>query len=129
MDLQSLSLVQKLRLRLNWQQGGRLANERFQRQRRLDFWAVTSRADYTYQWGKLRAVPQFKFLLLRLQDQEADQALRSEYRVIPILKLRYPLMSRTVLQAGVQGWGPVPYRLENRTQGRESLEQRTMVVT
>ncbi len=125
----TLNLVQKLRLRLNWQQGGRLANERFQRQRRLDFGAVVSRADYTYQWGKLRVVPQFKFLLLRLQDHEVDQALRSEYRVIPILKLRYPLMSRTVLQAGVQGWGPLPYRLENRSQKRESLEQRTMVVT
>ena len=125
----TLRLVQKLRLRLNWQQKGQLANDRFQRGRRLDFWAVTSRADYTWRWGKLRAVPQFKFLLLRLADQDTDVVLRSEYRVIPILKLRYALMSRTVLQAGVQGWGPLPYRLEDHIRKRESLELRTAVFT
>ena len=125
----TLRLVQKLRLRLNWQQQGQLANDRFQRGRRLDLWAVTSRADYTWQWGKLRVVPQFKVLLLRLADQEAGVDLRSEYRVIPILKLRYALMNRTVLQAGVQGWGPLPYRLEDRIRKRESLEQRTAIFT
>ena len=125
----TLNWVQKLRSRVNWQQGGRLANDSFQRQRRLDFWTVTSRVDYTWQWGKLRVVPQFKFMLLRLQDQEADLALRSEYRMIPILKLRYPLMSRTTLQVGAQGWGPLPYRLKDRTEKRNSLEQRTAVVS
>ena len=125
----TLNLVQKLRLRLNWQQGGRLYNGRFQRERRVDFWSVVSRVDYTYQWGKLRVVPQFKFLLLRLKDQQADQVLRSEYRVIPILKVAYPLMSRTTLQAGLQGWGPLPYRVENRTQKHESFKQRTTIVS
>ena len=49
--------------------------------------------------------------------------------MIPILKLRYALMSRTVLQAGVQGWGPLPYRLEDHIRKRESLELRTAVFT
>ncbi len=125
----TLNLVHKLRLRLNWQQGGRLANARFQRARRLDFWTMVSRADYTWDVGKLSLTPQFKFLLLHLKDQKADRSLRTEYRVIPILKLSYPLMSRTVLQAGFQGWGPVPYRVENRTQKRESFKRRTAMVT
>ncbi len=125
----ALNTVHKVRLRLNWQQGGRLSNGLFQRQRRLDFWAWTSRADYTWQWGRLRAVPQFKFLLLRLIDREDQRVLRSEYRVIPILKLRYALMSRTELQMGVHGWGPLPYRLADRTERRNSLEQRTAVIT
>ena len=73
--------------------------------------------------------PQFKFLILRLEDREADQRLRSEYRVIPILRLRYPLLRRTTLQAGVQGLGPVPYKVEVRTDGRSSFEQRTAFVT
>ena len=56
-------------------------------------------------------------------------ALRSDYRMIPILKLRYPLTSRTTLQVGAQGWGPLPYRLNDRTEKRNSLEQRTAVVS
>ena len=124
-----MHLVQKLRLRYNWQQGGRMASGLFQRQRRLDFAAWTSRGEHAWQWGKLRLVAQFKFLLLRLADQGGGQVLRSEHRVIPIVKLRFPLMPRTVLQAGVQGWGPLPYRLEDRTERRNSLEQRTAVIT
>ncbi len=125
----TLNLVQKLRLRLNWQQGGRLPNDRFQRQRRLDLWSVVSRMDYTWRWGKLKVTPQFKFLFLRQKDHAAGRVLHSEYRIIPILKLRYPLMSRTVLQAGTQGWGPVPYRVKNRTLRRENFEQRSTFVT
>ncbi len=126
---QALHLVQKLRLRFNWQQGGRLASGLFQRQRRLDFGAWTSRTGHSWQWGRLRLDAQFKFLLLRLADQGGDQVMRSEYRVIPILKLRYLLMQRTSLQAGVQGWGPLPYRLADRSERRNSLEQRTAVIT
>ena len=124
-----LNLVQKLRLRLNWQQGGRLASDRFQRQRRLDLWSVVSRMDYTWRWGRLTVTPQFKFLMLRQNDHEAGRVLYGEYRIIPILKLRYPLMSRTVLQAGTQGWGPAPYRVKNRTLRRENFEQRSTFVT
>ena len=124
-----LHLVQKLRLRLNWQQGGRLANGLFQRQRRLDFWTWVSQVEYGLHWGKFSLKPQFKFLVLRLADQGAGSVLRSESRVIPILKLRYRLMTRSALQVGVQGWGPLPYRLADRTEKRNSLELRTAVIT
>ena len=125
----TLNLVQKLRLRLNWQQGGRLPNDRFQRRRRLDLWSVVSRMDYTWSWGRLTVTPQFKVVLLRQNDHEAGRVLHGEHRIIPILKMRYPLMSRTVLQAGTQGWGPLPYRVNNRTLRRENFEQRSTFVT
>ncbi len=125
----TLNLVHKLRLRLNWQQGGKLANGLFQRHRRLDFWALVSRADYTWRWGGLALTPQFKLLFLHHADREANRPLLSEHRVIPILKLKYPLMSRTVMRAGVQGWGSFPYRVVNRTLRRESFEQRITFVT
>ena len=125
----TLNVVHKLRLRLNWQQGGELANGLFQRRRRLDFWALVSRADYTWRWGGLKVTPQFKLLFLRHEDRETDRVLRSEDQVIPILKLKYPLMSRTVLQAGTQGWGSLPYRVVNRALRRENFEQRTTFVT
>ena len=47
----SLNLVHKLRLRLNWQQGGGLPGGTSQRARRLDYWTLVSRADYTWQLG------------------------------------------------------------------------------
>ncbi len=134
----TLHLVQKLRLRLNWQQGGQLPAGLSQRQRRLDYWTVVSRADYTWYWGRLSLTPQFKFLLLRLVDQDSDRlasgeytgrTLRSDYRVIPIFKLAYPLLSRTTLQAGLQGIGPLPYRVEDLVRERNSFERRTAFVS
>ena len=120
---------QKLRARFNWQQGGALYNKTFQKERRLDFWTSVSRLEYTHRWGKLSVTPQYKFMFLRLRDQERGSNLLSEIRSIPILRIEYPLMSRTSLQAGFQGIGPFPYRLKDDTADRNSYEQRTAFVT
>ena len=125
----ALNLVQKLWVRFNWQQGGALPGGRVQRERRLDHWSAVSRADYTHRWGRLRLQPQLKFMLLRQVDQRAGRNLRSEYSLIPIVRLEYPLMPRTALQAGVQGAGPWPYRFEDRANERNTFTRRTAFVT
>ena len=125
----TLNLVQKLRLRINWQQGGRLHNGLFQRQRRLDHWTGVSKVDYTWHLGKLSLQPKFKFIFLRFVDQEADQIVRSEFELIPIVQLTYLLMRRTTLRAGVQGLGPLPYRFEDRAREHQSFERRTLTAT
>ena len=133
----TLRLAHKLRLRLNWQQGGSLPGGNKQRERRLDLWTVVSRADYTWHWGRLNVQPQFKFMLFRLVDQDADRqpdgtyasrALTSEFSTIPILRLECPLMSRTLLQVGFQGLGPLPYRFKDKVRERQSFERRTAFV-
>ena len=121
----SLELVQKLRGRFNWQQGGKLHGSIFQRQRRVDFWTSASRIQYVWRWGKLTVTPQYKFMLLRLVDRERDVRLQSELRSIPILRVEYPLLTRTHLRIGFQGLGPVPYRRRDDTSKRNSFEQRT----
>ena len=68
-------------------------------------------------------------MFLRLRDQERGSDLLSEIRSIPILRIEYPLMSRTSLRAGFQGIGPFPYRLTDDTADRNSYEQRTAFVT
>ncbi len=134
----TLQVVQKARLRLNWQQGGPVHPGIVQRERRLDLWTWVSRMDYTYRWGKLKVVPQYKFMLFRLVDQDADRrpddtyesrALRFETRSIPLLRLEYPLLARTTLRVGVQGLGPWPYRVEDRVRGAQNFERRTAFVT
>ena len=134
----ALKLAQKLRLRLNWQQGGELHSGLFQRGRRLDSWTVVSQVQYTRHLGRLRVVPQFKFMLLRLVDQGTDRPgegsygsrrLYSELRTIPILRLEYPLLPRTAFLAGIQGWGPLPYRVDDQVRERNGFEQRTAFFT
>ena len=136
--LSGLELVQKLRLRINWQQGGRLANAIQQRRRRLDFWATVSRAQYTWHLGRLTLMPQFKIAHLRLMDRGADRIgagryasrdLRSETATIPILRISCRLLRRTNLQLGLQGIGPLPYRVEDHVRSRQSFEQRTTLLT
>ena len=134
----ALKLDQKLRLRLNWQQGGELHSGLFQSGRRLDSWTVVSQVQYTRHLGRLRVVPQFKFMLLSLVDQGTDRPgegsygsrrLYSELRTIPILRLEYPLLPRTAFLAGIQGWGPLPYRVEDQVRERNGFEQRTAFFT
>ena len=134
----TLNLVQKARLRMNWQQAGELPGGRFQRSARLDYWTFVSRADYTWHLGRLTLQPQFKFLLLHLVERQDDvqnpgtdatRSLRSEWGAIPIMRLTYPLMTRTKLEMGIQGIGPLPYRLDDRVQERNSFERRTAFFT
>ena len=127
--LGGLELTQKLRLRLNWQRGGQLDSGGFQRERRLDMWNIVSRVQYSWHLGALNIQPQFKIMTWRLQDREADQCLRDEYRVIPILRLQYPLTQRTLLRLGLQGVGALPYRLEDKAQPRNNFKQRTAFLT
>ena len=124
----SLEIVQKLRGRFNWQQGGKV-HGLFQRQRRVDFWTSTSRIQYEGRWGKLTVTPKYKLLLLRLVDREREVRLQSELRSIPILRVEYPLLTRTNLRVGFQGFGPIPYRRRDDTSKRNSFEQRTVFVS
>ncbi len=124
-----LDLVQQFRLRFNWQQGGKLRRGPFQPKRRLDFWTSVTRVQYSLQFGKLSFTPQYKLMLLRLQDQERNVRLRSELRSIPILRVEYALSPRTLLQAGDQGFGPLPYRKRDDTSDRRSFEHSTIFLT
>ena len=121
----SVEFVQKLRGRFNWQQGGKLRGGLFQRQRRVDFWTSASRIQYVWRWGKLIVTPQYKLMLLRLVDRDRDVRLESELRSIPILRIEYPILSRTNLRVGFQGMGPIPYRRRDDTSQRNSFAQRT----
>ena len=77
--LPDLGVQQELRLKVNWQQGGQQYNGLEQRDRRLDFWTWVSKTEYTWYWGKLRVKPQYKFILLRLKDQDADRRVDGTY--------------------------------------------------
>ncbi len=123
--LSRLKLSQQLRLRFNWQQQGEITPGIFQRGRRLDHSTVVSRAEYSFNWGRVEFTPQFKFMMRRLTDREFKQDLISEYRTIPILRARLPILKRTSLAIGIQGMGPFPYRLKNDANSQLSTKQWT----
>ena len=125
----SLKVAQKLRARFNWQAGGRLHNGQFQRNRRVDFWTWVSTVEYAWHLGRVRITPQYKFMLLRLMDQDANVDLLAESRSIPILRVEAQLLSRTSLRAGIQGFAGLPYRLSDRSAKRNSFDQRTAFVS
>jgi hypothetical protein len=123
--LRGLNLAQKLRLRVNWQQSSPLPGGFRARARRLDYWTSVHRLDYTWRRGRLVLQPKFKFMALRSVDQSSDQLIRSEYDTLPILQASYQLMGRSVFRIGLQGWGPLPYRFDDRARKLESFERRT----
>ena len=127
--MSALNVHQKVRWRLNWQQGGQLRPGVFQRDRRIDLWTWVNRIDYTLQLGAVTLIPQYKYMLFRLHDQERDRGILFETRSIPILRVVYPFLPRTTLSAGFQGLGPLPYRSRDRIANRNSFEQRTAFLT
>ena len=136
--LPRLELDQRFRVRFNWQQESNLPGGISQRQRRLDYWTAISRATYTWHLGRLMVRPRLKLMLLRLVDQHADRLpggkynsrrLISEYRIIPILLASYPIMPRTDLKLGLQGFGPAPYRVKDQVDKSRSFEQRIGFLT
>ena len=78
----TLNLVQKARLRLNWQQGQRLSTTGWGGDRVLDYRTWVSRADYTWRWDRLSVQPKFKLMVLRLADRRrgANLALRDRHQ-------------------------------------------------
>lgn len=67
--------------------------------------ATVLRTDYTWNaWRALRVIPQFKWLRQRLQDDENQSLQIHENFLYPILRLEYPLSSRTVVKLGGQGF-------------------------
>jgi hypothetical protein len=124
-----LNLVQKIRLRVNWQRGGRQSGGFIAPTRRLDHWTVVNRIDFTWSFRKFSIQPKLKLQMVRLVDQEQDQTMRFEYELIPILLLSRPLAPRTTARLGIQGWGPVPYRFADKKRSLDSFERRTSIAT
>ena len=108
--LASLSLDYKLRYRSNWQRVGRSISGNLQRERRLDFLTLVSRTEFTKHFYRARFTLQHKLMLLRDVDRTSNLVLRSEIESMPIVRVEFPLTSRTALRFGVQGIGPLPHR-------------------
>ena len=125
---ESVKLTEQLRLRLNWQRGDNFASGFAEPKRLLNLWTVVSSVEYKHYWRRLTITPQFKFLLLRETDRTFDRSINSEYRVVPIVRVELPLMRRTRLQGGVQGFGRFPYRLKDEAEKRNSLKRYTSFV-
>ena len=76
----------------------------FQPDNRISDLAIVFRADYNWRpWKQLRVIPQFKWLRQRLKDDEQQVLEINESYFYPILKLEYPISSRTVAKVGAQG--------------------------
>ncbi len=124
-----LSVVQKLRLRINWQQGGELRPGLFQRRRRLDLLTWVSRVGKSWSWSsRMELTAQHKQMLFLQFDHDRGRAVQHEKRSIPILRLRFQLLPRTNLRLGLQGLGPLPYRVADNT-GSESSKRWTAFST
>jgi hypothetical protein len=65
---------------------------------------IVAKADYEWNpWRKLRVRPQLKWLRQRRQDDGGAIVEVHESFFYPILRLEYPLSSRTTLKVGAQG--------------------------
>ena len=77
----------------------------FQPDNRISDTAMVVKADYSWNpWKQLRVIPQFKWLRQRLKDDEQQVLEIDESYFYPILKLEYPLSTRTIAKLGAQGF-------------------------
>ena len=67
--------------------------------------ALVARADYTWRpWRDLRVIPQVKWMSQQLGDDDGTILEVEERFFFPILRLEYPISSRTSIKAGAQGF-------------------------
>ena len=67
--------------------------------------AVVVKADYEWNpWKQLRVIPQAKWLRQRLDDDERRVLEINERYFYPILRLEYPVSTRTTVKLGAQGF-------------------------
>ena len=72
---------------------------------RISDLATVFKAGYQWNpWRELQIIPQFKWLRQRLQDDENALLPIHENFLYPILRLEYPLSSRTTIKLGAQGF-------------------------
>ena len=67
--------------------------------------AYVARIGYTWNpWRALRVIPQVKWLSQDLRDDDGTVLEIDEQFFYPILRLEYPISSRTTIKAGAQGF-------------------------
>jgi hypothetical protein len=67
--------------------------------------ALVARADYTWRpWRDLRVIPQVKWMSQQLGDDDGTILEVEERFFFPILRVEYPISSRTSIKAGAQGF-------------------------
>jgi hypothetical protein len=77
----------------------------FQPDNRISDLAMVIKADYDWRpWKQLRVIPQVKWLRQRLNDDEQQVLEIHERYFYPIVKLEYPLSTRTIVKLGAQGF-------------------------
>ncbi len=77
----------------------------FQSDNQIADLAVVAKADYDWRpWKQLRVIPQIKWLRQRLKDDEQRVLEIHERYFYPILRLEYPVSSRTTVKLGAQGF-------------------------
>jgi hypothetical protein len=91
-------------LSFKWEHNNQ-ADASFQDGNRISDQAIVFRADYLWNpWRNLLVKPQLKWMRQRLDDDESQVIGIDERFFYPILRLEYPLSSRTTLKLGAQGF-------------------------
>ncbi|HCL30306.1 MAG TPA: hypothetical protein DIC52_17975 [Candidatus Latescibacteria bacterium] len=100
----------------------------FQLDNRISDLAMVVRADYKWRpWKELRVIPQLKWLRQRLKDDEQQVLAINESYFYPILKLEYPISSRTVAKLGAQGFPFLKSTYRSKTAPRTDFDSEVYV--
>ncbi len=122
--LAALRLEGNLRLGVNRQKAGTLADGTEQRADELRLLSSVGKVEYSWQASSSwQVVGQLKGLFLRSQRRSLPVDLRHEWTVVPIVKAHCQLTPRTRLSLGTQGLPGLPCRRRDRDDGRDSMDE------
>ena len=124
-----LRLWGNVRYELNRQRGGQLSDGSHQPPDRLRLLTMVAKSQYVWELNRQWQVTgQYKGLVYRSTRESLPVDLVNEWTLMPMFKVRYRLTDRTQIRFGTEGLPGLPLRVQDRADGRNSLEEETRVL-
>lgn len=124
----NLNIINNFRYEINSQYASNFKDGTSQKEDRIEFLGIVSKADYTFKWRNFILMPQLKLQYQRWNRKSQEHPLVDNLLLIPILRVDYPLTKRTRIQFGIQGFPLLPNRLWDRVSDENTYSSRNLIL-
>ncbi len=123
LKINNLKINNRLKYTTNFQR-----STSFQEEDLIEEWAWVLRGNYTWRWGSLSIVPQFKYMAFEREDREDRLRPISERFFYPMLLVGFVLTPNSDLHLGLQGFPFLQSTFRDKVNDRQDFDSEDYVI-